>query len=302
MEILKKLFYKLLFPHAAVIVVFVPLAAAMLIYAFAYENANEIVVYLSYFLSAYALMLVCLRAPRIYNGAKKFGAENKYIGLYRRDAGLRVKLSLYVSLAMNVLYALMQLGLGFYNRSVWFYVLAGYYILLSLMRYFLLKETRNDRLGKNRFFEYLIYRLCGILLALMNIALSVIVFYIVWQNRGFEYHYILTIAMAAYTFFTLTKAIVDIVKYRKYESPVMSASKAISLAAALVSMLSLETAMLTAFGEGNDPVFRQIMTACTGAAVCMAVLAVALYMIIHSTGQIRKLRKGKKRNERRKQV
>ena len=35
--------------------------------------------------------------------------------------------------------------------------------------------------------------------------------------------------------------------YRKYHSPVISAARKVSLAAALVSMLSLETAMLSQF-------------------------------------------------------
>ena len=64
-----------------------------------------------------------------------------------------------------------------------------------------------------------------------------------------------------------------------------------SLVAAMVSMLSLETAMLTAFStEENTPLFRQIMTGCTGAVVCAAVLAIAVHMIVYSTKRIRELR------------
>lgn len=54
--------------------------------------------------------------------------------------------------------------------------------------------------------------------------------------------------VALYTFYITTTAIIDIIKYRKYNSPVMSISKVIKLAAALVSMLFLETAMFAQFG------------------------------------------------------
>ena len=61
--------------------------------------------------------------------------------------------------------------------------------------------------------------------------------------------------MAMYAFYNIITAVMNVVKYRKYRSPVMSAAKVVSLAATLVSMLSLETAMLTQFGstDRNSP-------------------------------------------------
>lgn len=222
---------------------------------------------------------------------------NPYVNMYRTDIQYKMKFSLYWSLGINILYALLQLALGIYNHSVWFYSLSGYYILLAIIRFFLLKDARNTELGTNRFRELLLYRFCGILLLLVNVALAVITTYIVWQNRGFKHGEIITIAMATYTFYSMTIAIINVFKYRRYESPVMSAAKAISLAAAFVSMLSLETAMLTAFGTENTPEFRQIMTGSTGGAVCILVFALAIYMIIHSTKEINIIKKGVKTNE-----
>ncbi len=43
-------------------------------------------------------------------------------------------------------------------------------------------------------------------------------------------------------------SVINVVKFRKYGSPIMSAAKVINLTAALVSMLSLETAMLAQLG------------------------------------------------------
>lgn len=298
MRKLKEVLTKIIFPPVLLVAFLIPISALLLIYAFvSRENADTVLIYASYILSAYTLTVVCARIPSLFQKAKAVKRENKYLNRYATDAGLRIKISLYTSLTINILYAVMQLYLGFYNRSIWFYALFGYYALLALMRFFLLKETRKNRLGKNILWEFFRYRTCGILLILMNITITVIASYIVWQNRGFEYHYILTIAMAAYTFFTLTIAIINIIRYRKYANPIMSAAKAISLAAALVSMLSLETAMLTAFGKEANPALRQQMTAYTSAAVCTLILAIAIYMIIHSTKMIKQLRQGVKTNE-----
>lgn len=290
MEKLKKVLKRLLFPHIVVVIILVPVAAVLLIATFVEGETDSMQAYIAYFLSAYALTVLCARSPWLFKKAKSIKQENKYISRYTSDAALRVKISLYGSLGINILYAAMQLGLGIYHHALWFYALAGYYMLLALMRFFLLKEARKDRLGQDLFFEFLHYRLCGVLLLVMNIALSVIVFLMVWENRGFTHHEIVTIAMAAYTFYTLTMAVINIVRYRKYKSPIMSSAKAINLVAAMFSLLSLETAMLTAFGEENTPLFRLVMTGGTGAVVCVIALAIAVHMILYSTKRIRQLR------------
>lgn len=80
------------------------------------------------------------------------------------------------------------------------------------------------------------------------------------------------------------------VKYRCYHSPVMSAVKAVQLAA-LVSILALETAMLSQFGGDSTEAFRKIMTGCTGAGVCGIILGIAVYMIAQGTKSLRSLEK-----------
>lgn len=127
----------------------------------------------------------------------------------------------------------------------------------------------------------------------MNAALAGIVILAVYENSGFEYPGMLIYIMAVYAFYATITAVRNVVKYRKYGSPVMSAAKAVSLTAAMVSMLSLETAMLTQFGAADDPMFRQIMTASTGAAISVIVLGMAVFMIVKSTIQMKYIRQEK---------
>ena len=124
----------------------------------------------------------------------------------------------------------------------------------------------------------------------MNQALAGIVIFMVHQNRGFEYPGLLIYAIAAYSFYAVTIAIVNIVKTRRHKSPVLSAARAINLVAALVSVLSLETAMLTRFGGDDDPMFRRIMTGATGGGICTAVIGMAVYMIIRANKKLRKIK------------
>jgi len=122
----------------------------------------------------------------------------------------------------------------------------------------------------------------------MNLALALIIFFMVYWNRTFEHHMITAIAMAAYTFTAFTVAIVNVVKYRKYNSPVFSASKAISLAAALVSMLTLESTMLTTFSDSSmTPAMQKWMLGATGGAISLAIVWIAIYMIVIGTKKLK---------------
>ena len=110
---------------------------------------------------------------------------------------------------------------------------------------------------------------------------------ILFRIREFKHHEITTISMAAYTFASLTLAIINAFRYKKYGSPAYSAAKAISLVSAVVSVLTLENAMLTAFGQDNSELFRQIMLGATGAAVVCAVEGIAIYMICNAGKNLR---------------
>jgi cytochrome c biogenesis protein CcdA len=113
---------------------------------------------------------------------------------------------------------------------------------------------------------------------------------IVRQDMTYSYPEVITITLAAYTFYKITSSILSIVRYRKYKSPILSASKAIRLVAALVSMISLETAMLTTFGGEMPEEIRDLFIILAGAAVSAVILTMAFYMILHAGREIKRIR------------
>lgn len=254
--------------------------------------------YVSYFLSAYALIITVTGAAGVAEAARN-GVENLPLlkkirenPLGKRllgDAVFRSEITLHGGLLANLLYVAVNLASGFRYRSAWFVSLAVYYFLLSAMRAVLVRHVHQKRPGQDLISEFRCYRACGVMLLLMNQALMGIVIYIVTKNRGFSYSGTMIYAMAAYAFYITISAVVNLVKYRKYGSPVLSAAKVISLTAALVSMLSLETAMISRFGE-KQPGFRRVMTAASGGAVCVIVLMMAVFMIVRSVRKMKKLK------------
>ena len=286
----KKLGKALLFPHIAIMILLVPLAAVLLVGSMVFVETESVIAYISYVLAAYTLTVWCFKIPYLIRFFQAFKNENKYAQLLQNDARLRVNISLYGSLAWNSLYGLFQLWLGFYHHTFWFYSLGAYYICLAVMRFFLLRHTRKYLPGERMRIELQKYRVCGGVFLLMNLALTMIVFFMLYWNRTFEHHMITAIAMAAYTFTAFTVAIVNVVKYKKYNSPVFFASKAISFAAACVSMLTLTSTLLTTFGDGTMGAGEEkLLLGAVGFSVSGVVVMMAIRMIRKSTKQLKKI-------------
>lgn len=258
--------------------------------------------YLSYISSAYALTITITGFPYFIaftKSVRQYINEHPLMKKLRgtaigerffSDMRFRTEISLYRGLVINFLYIIIKLFSGIYYHSVWFVSLAVYYILLAVMRFMLLRHGKKKTDRTTMETELYRYRMCGMLLLIMNQALAGIVIFMVHQNRGFLYPGVLIYAMAVYSFYYVITAIINLVKFRKHGSPIMSAAKVINLVAAMVSILSLETAMLAQFGSDDDPVFRKVMTGATGGSVCTIVIGMAVFMIWNSTKQLKQLR------------
>ncbi len=265
---------------------------------FAFDIQNPILQYSSYPASAYALIVTCTGFPYINTAiarVRRFISEHPLMKKFRStrvgekymtDVRFRAGVSLYQGFFVNLLYIIMKLVSGIVYRSAWFTALAVYYILLAVMRFLLARRLNvQDETA-----ELKRYRLCGVMLLFMNQALTGIVVFMVHQNRGFDYPGLLIYGMAAYSFYAVTVAIVNIVKTRRQKSAILSAARAINLVAAMVSILSLETAMLARFGGDDDPMFRRTMTGATGGGVCTIVIGMAVYMIRRANKNLKTLR------------
>lgn len=297
MERLKAIFRKIFFlPPLPTVLIAVP--SLTFVFVMLSIGNHSTLAYIAYILSAYAMIITVTGLPGIIESIRS-GIDNLTLlkkirgtawgsGLLG-DAVFRSQISLYGSLFINLLYVAVNLFSGIRYHSAWFIALACYYVLLSAMRAVLVRYVHRKPVGQDIPAEFRRYRACGLILLLMNQALVGIIIYMVTQNRGFSYSGNMIYAMAMYTFYITISAIINVIRYQSHGSPVISAAKVISLTAALVSMLSLETAMLARFGS-DETEFRRIMLGISGGVVCAVVLAMAIYMIARATKQLHKLK------------
>lgn len=113
----KKVFYSLLFPKTAIVILSVPVSAGLLLYTFLVAG---------------------------------------------EDIPFKLRVSLNLSLGVNLLYAIVNALSGIYYHSVWFGTLAAYYIFLAVMRFLLVRYAHKNGFGENRAAEQKRYRACGI--------------------------------------------------------------------------------------------------------------------------------------------
>ena len=202
------------------------------------------------------------------------------------DPIYRSKLMIYQGFFLNVLYALIKLLTGLFLGSSWYLALALYYFCLCVLRYSLLSYLRREPFRKTRQEAWRRYRLCGGLLFLLNQALTMLVVYMIVQEDGFDYPGVMIYAMAGYAFYLVTMAIVSLIRFQRFQNPILSAAKIINLCVALVTMLALETAMLSRFGDRSS--FARAILVASGGIFCAVVLCLAAGMVLRGSRNLKR--------------
>ncbi|MGN1367241.1 MAG: hypothetical protein ACI4WX_00095 [Aristaeellaceae bacterium] len=271
---------KLLHPPKWVLLTLPPIVFAALAYVLL-KGKNATPAYMIYCMSAYCLSIWFLPLPRLFRKAKAcitnwltgtaFGRQ------YVEDFAFRGSVSIYQGMMLNFLYVAFRIFVGIRYASVWFITIAIYYLLLGIMRLSLILTYR----GRTMKSEQRCYRRTAWLLFLLNIPMGGMITLMVLTDSGYSYPGYVIYLSAMYTFYSIILSVINLVKFRKLGSPILSAAKVLNFVAALMSLLGLQTAMIAQFSaEGEN--FRRMMNAITGGSVWLAVILLAVYMLLHS--------------------
>ena len=129
-------------------------------------------------------------------------------------------------------------------------------------------------------------RACGCFLLLINLAFSTMMLIVLRENYLMKRHEIVVIALATYTFYTLSMTIVNCWRSLKRNDYVYSCARLISLTAASVSIVTLTNTMLSTFGEGNM-VLRNIILPILSGVVALFIIVCAALMIYKANMDLR---------------
>ena len=296
---MKKLFKKFLRPKGALLVLtyvltVVFITAAILMLFVEYEGTLlEILAYTSFGLAAvslaYSVYTIVIYAPGLKDRVYNLLMSNRLSRTVMENWGFRTILTSTFALAMSIFNSVLNAYLGISERSIWFGALAAYYIFLALMRSGLLVYHRTKKdyetEGLTRAKRYM---LCGILLLILNAALSSAIAQMIFDDRGFSYKDWLIFAFAAYAFYKIIMAVRNAIKARRQDDLTIQAIREINLVDAAVSILALQTALLHTFGDGSIDI--SLFNTLTGSAVSIFSIGLSIMMIVRGHKTIKELK------------
>ena len=260
------------------------------------ESGNPLLDAISYALYAlaaislgYSVYTVVIFAPGMKRGVINAIESRKFTRELLENHGFRALVQSAVSVTMGIAYGLFNGVLGIMSRSVWYGSLSAYYIFLTLMRTGILvyhKKKSATPLDRAR-----TYRNSGILLVILNVALSFAIAEMIFSDRAFEYAGLMIYVAATYAFYKITMAIINICRKRGGADLAMQAMLNINLTDAAVSILALQTALLHTFSEGEVNI--SLFNTLTGSAVSLTSLSLGIFMVIKSIKTIKEIKNGK---------
>ena len=285
-----KLIYALTF-------IFAPVFIGLAIF-FAAVGSEGIFAYISYALAAlflgYATFLIIKNFNSLRVGTANFIRSIAPIRVLLDNFDLRTLLLAASSTLINVLYAVFNGVIAIIYRSPWYGSLAAYYIFLSLLRVGNVLIYRRRELLTERKRVISRYLFTGILLTLLPICLSFSILQMVRDGTGYEYPGLMIYATAAYAFYKITVSTVNLIKRRRTDDLTLRALGSVGLADSLVSILALQTALLTEFGDGTG---AELANALTGAGISLVLLLIGISMLITAKKEYEKVKDGDGRKE-----
>lgn len=244
---------------------------------------------------AYSVYLIIPLFPKMKKRIITWMESHDFTYLLLRNFGFRTVIFAIGSFLMSILFSTFNAYMGIANRSIWYGALAGFYLSLAALRGGVLTYHKN-RVGKKQISEnddYIkakVYRNCGITTLVLNFALSVAIGQMIFSSAHFNYMGWTIFAYAAYSFYKIIASIITFIRAHKQTDLTIRAIRNVNLVDALVSILALQTALLTTFssGEVNISLFNTL----TGVAVSLSSIAIGIYMIVSANKEIRKIKKG----------
>ena len=186
----------------------------------------------------------------------------------------------------NLLIGVIKLILSFTIPSLWFFVNAGFSLVLAICRFLTIKRYRRIRtlkykeLQKNE--EYKNYSQNGIMLILLGIMYFFVSSYMYYNGTNTTMHEYITYSVALMAFYSIGSAIYGMIKYKRNQEPIIKGIKITNFANALTSIVLTQVVLLDTFSSGYD----STLNGYTGMGVSLIIIGLGLYMIVSARKDI----------------
>ena len=218
------------------------------------------------------------------------GAKEIVYKFFELDKKDRKMYMLQVATIRTTFIALFKLIFGIIYSSVWFFMNSIFYGILAYSKFRSVRDYRKikkikDKRARRRI-AYNNYLYNGWLLALLGVAYLIINFIIFKTGKthnNLDGYLIIIVALISY--FSLTTAIIETIKYKRKKDPIVSAACQGNIAKALTSIVLTQVAILDEFSSNIN---RIKIDCVTGMIVGFAIIMLGLRMVIKITKEDKK--------------
>lgn len=267
----------LLYPHPLLITALSVTSAVGLVWVFGTGRDFTAPAYLLYVISAYSLTVLCLLLWKKLPWLLYHFRRDPFAQTILKDNGA-FGVSMYVEQCINFCYGALKILTGIFIGSAWIGADGIYnFVQGCIQLYQILRHKTVTDLTK----QWKAYRVSGYLMILTHLTMTGMMFQMIQMGRHEISSEISMIATAAFAFYKLTTACIDVAKDRKHRNPVDSSVIFLNLSQALYNLFVLQVGLLWVFGGAQYP-YRKLMNTLTGMAVCLLVLGMGIYMIRRS--------------------
>lgn len=290
MEQFKKIANRLLRPHWLVSALLSVIFGVGLVWLFVMGYDSRWFAYPIFVGSFYALVVDCVvLIPKTIAlvGRWRTAAANREAS----EKEKQFKMGIYRKVLIDLVYGIVQIVQGVLQGSAW---VGGYGIYhlghaaaRSILAWYERRLSRQSDDALRQKLAWRCYMVCGFALFGVNLTMTGLAFQMIWLGRSPKYSEIMVIAVAAFTFYKLIMAIIRVAACRRSNSPITGAVRNMALTEALMTLFSLQTALLTTFGQDYEQQF--LMNSLTGFAVCLSTMLGGLGMILHGRKRMREI-------------
>ena len=191
----------------------------------------------------------------------------------------RLVFFLSFTLIGNILISIIKLFLGFYLPSLWFTINAIFAIIISITRFFSIRDYRRLRFEKSYDNKEKIciknYRLNGILLIFLGFSYLFVSIYMYYKDAHFDFHGYLVYLVALIAFWSLGTSIYGVIKYKMSTNAILSAVKWTNFCNALTSIVLTQIVLLQEFSTMHTSLYNSLFAM----LVSVIIIFIGLMMI-----------------------
>ena len=185
----------------------------------------------------------------------------------------------------NILIAIVKFIFSVMLPSLWFAVNAGFLSVLSISRFFAIRDYGKSRSMSSKDIArkeigYKSYLNSGIILILLGIAYFFVSVYMYYKGTNTTMPEFITYLVAFNAFWSIGWAIYGMIKHKREETPILKSVKITNFANALTSIVLTQVVLLDTYASEYD--LAQV-NGYTGMGVSIIIIIIGLYTPITTT-------------------